>query len=74
MFFFTKDEISWQDPRKRDTKTIKENGVNVKYQKRYLLYNIREVYQLFIQENPSKRIPNAFETHINTYNSNFSCS
>ena len=69
--FYTNDEISWQAPGKRDTKTVKENGVNVKYQKRHLLYNIREVYELFIQENPGKRILCLFETHGSSFISNF---
>ena len=52
--FYTSNEISWQAPGKRDTKTVKENGINVKYQKRCLLYSIREVYELFLEQNPGK--------------------
>ncbi|CAF1638745.1 unnamed protein product [Rotaria magnacalcarata] len=48
--FYLKDYISWQAPGKRDHKTIKENGLKVRCQK--CLYNIRQVYELFIQENP----------------------
>jgi hypothetical protein len=44
--FYTNNEISWPAPGKRDTKTVKENGINVKYQKQHLLYSIREVYEL----------------------------
>jgi hypothetical protein len=48
--FYGNDSISWQAPGKRDCVTIRENGIRIKYQKRHLLYNIREVHQLFIQE------------------------
>jgi hypothetical protein len=48
--FYANDSISWQAPGKRDYVTIRENGVRLKYQKRHLLYNIREIHQLFIQE------------------------
>lgn len=51
--FYKNDTISYQAPGKRDFFTLQENGVRVKHQKRYLLYNIREVYQLFIEEYPS---------------------
>ncbi|CAF1044674.1 unnamed protein product, partial [Didymodactylos carnosus] len=46
--FYKQDSISWQAPGKRDCVTVKENGVKVKRQKRHLLYNIREVYELLI--------------------------
>lgn len=45
--FFELDSISWQDPGKRDTKTVKENEVKVKRQKWHLLFNVREAYGLF---------------------------
>jgi hypothetical protein len=48
--FYLLDSVSWQAPGKRDTKTIKENGIKVKYQKRHLLFNIREVYELFMEK------------------------
>ncbi|CAF4537280.1 unnamed protein product, partial [Rotaria magnacalcarata] len=58
--FYLKDYISWQAPGKRDHKTIKENGLKVRCQK--CLYNIRQVYELFIQENPSKHV-----TYLNQF-------
>ena len=48
--FYNNDTISCQAPGKRDFVTVRENGIRVKRQKRYLLYNIREVYQLFVEE------------------------
>lgn len=53
--FYQKDFVSWQAPGKRDFVTVKENGTNVKYQKRHLLYNVREVHELFKELNPSKQ-------------------
>jgi len=50
--FYEKDPISWQAPGKRDFITIRENGTRIQYQKRHLLYNIREVYELFVQDHP----------------------
>ncbi|CAF2049852.1 unnamed protein product, partial [Rotaria magnacalcarata] len=50
--FYNNDSISWQAPGKRDCITVRENGIRVKYQKRFLLFNIREVHQLFVQDNP----------------------
>ena len=54
--FYTKDFISWQAPGKRDFVTTKDNGIKVNHQKRHLLYNLREVYELFLQENPGKQM------------------
>ena len=48
--FYQKDSISWQAPGKRDYLTVRENGIRVQHQKRFLLYNIREIHELFIQE------------------------
>ena len=50
--FYKNDSISWQAPGKRDCLTIRENGIRVKHQKRFLLFNIREVHELFIQDHP----------------------
>lgn len=50
--FYNNDSISWQAPGKRDYISVRENGVRIKYQKRFLLFNTREVHQLFIQDNP----------------------
>jgi len=54
--FYTNDNISWQAPGKRDYVTIRENGSRVRYQKRFLLFNLREVHQLFIHDNPGMDI------------------
>ncbi len=54
--FYKNDSISWQAPGKRDYVTVRENGTRVKYQKRFLLFNIREVHQLFIQDHPGMNI------------------
>ena len=50
--FYCRDDISYQAPGKIDTITTKDNGVKVKLQRRYLLFSLRELYQIFIQENP----------------------
>jgi len=50
--FYFRDDISYQAPGKKDTITIKENGEKKTLQKRYLLYSLREIHQLFIEENP----------------------
>ncbi|CAF2039332.1 unnamed protein product [Rotaria magnacalcarata] len=54
--FYCRDDISYQAPGKRDTVTIKENGTKTKLQKRFLLYTLREMYQLFIEENPTIQV------------------
>jgi hypothetical protein len=54
--FHKNDSISWQAPGKRDYVTVREKGTRVKYQKRFLLFNIREVHQLFIQDHPGMNI------------------
>lgn len=59
--FYELDSVSWQAPGKRDTKTVRENGVKMKRQKRHLLYNVREVYALFIAENPGENTRRLFE-------------
>ena len=41
-------------PGKRDAIVINENGTKTSYQKRVLLYTIREAYELFLAENPGK--------------------
>ncbi|CAM4982008.1 unnamed protein product [Rotaria socialis] len=51
--FYCRDDISYQAPGKRDSITIKENGLRKKMQKKYLLFTLRELYELFIQENPN---------------------
>jgi hypothetical protein len=54
--FYCRDDISYQAPGKRDTITTKDNGVKVKLQRRYLLFSLRELYQMFIQENPDIKL------------------
>jgi hypothetical protein len=39
-------------PGKRDTVVVKEYGGKKTYQKRILLYNLREIHQMFLQDNP----------------------
>ncbi|CAF3406874.1 unnamed protein product, partial [Rotaria socialis] len=51
--FYCRDDISYQAPGKRDTITIKENGNKKTMQKKYLLYTLRELYELFMTENPN---------------------
>lgn len=65
--FYKLDSISWQAPGKHDVKVVKENGVKVKYQKKHLLFNIREVYELFMQEHPSKKT----HLHIKIFTNDF---
>ncbi len=53
MYYYFRDDISYQAPGKKDTIMIKENDLKKTLQKRYLLYSLRELHQLFIQENPN---------------------
>ncbi|CAF1132322.1 unnamed protein product [Didymodactylos carnosus] len=62
LLLYGRDDISYQMPGKRDTVVVKEDGSKKTYQKRILLYNLRELYQIFLNENPSKR---AFSTDLN---------
>ncbi|CAF4866414.1 unnamed protein product, partial [Rotaria magnacalcarata] len=48
--FYCRDDISYQMPGKRDTIVDRQNGTKSTHQKRILLYNIREVHQLFLSE------------------------
>jgi hypothetical protein len=54
--FYCRDDISYQSPCKRDTITTKENGLKLKLQRRYLLYSLRELYEIVIQQNPEIKI------------------
>ncbi|CAF1529237.1 unnamed protein product [Adineta ricciae] len=54
--YYCRDDISYQSPGKRDTITVKENGAKLKLQRRYLLFSLRELYQLFVQENPQIKL------------------
>lgn len=50
--FYVRDDISYQLPGKRDTVVAKkDDGSKVTYQKRILLNNLRENYELFMEEN-----------------------
>lgn len=50
--FFTRDDISYQAPGKRDTKSIKDTVTNkrINVQKRFLVMSVKEAYQQFIKE------------------------
>ncbi|CAF1513785.1 unnamed protein product [Adineta steineri] len=51
--YYEHDDISYQMAGKRDTVVVKEVGGGKKtYQKRVLLYSLREVHQMFLQDNP----------------------
>ena len=54
--FFYRYDITYQTPGRRDSIVIKQDGVKHKVQKRYLLYSLNEVYQLFINENANLKI------------------
>ncbi|CAF3413602.1 unnamed protein product, partial [Rotaria socialis] len=51
--YYCRDDISYQAPGKRDVIAVKENGIKKTLQKRYLLYSLRGVHQLFLEENPN---------------------
>ncbi|CAF1514376.1 unnamed protein product, partial [Didymodactylos carnosus] len=53
---YQRDDISWQAPGKRDTIVVRQNGTKITIQKRHLLYDIREVHQMFIADNPGTSI------------------
>ena len=55
LHFYMDDSISWQAPGKRDCLTVRQNGIRVQHQKRFLLFNIRETHALFVQEHPGMR-------------------
>jgi uncharacterized protein (DUF2461 family) len=52
--FYCRDDISYQMPGKRDTIVVNDNGNKTTYQKKILLYTVREAYELFLAENPGK--------------------
>ncbi|CAF1025968.1 unnamed protein product [Didymodactylos carnosus] len=54
--FYTRDDISWQAPGKRDYVVVRDDGQKTKHQKRHLMFNLREAYELFLSENPSTTI------------------
>ena len=50
--FYLRDDISYQLPGKRDTVVVKQDdGSKITHQKRILLNNLRENYELFKEEN-----------------------
>lgn len=50
--FYIRNDISYQLPGKRDTVVVKQDdGSKITYQKRILLNNLRENYELFKEEN-----------------------
>ncbi|CAF0750698.1 unnamed protein product [Didymodactylos carnosus] len=54
--FYCRDDILYQMPGKRDTIVARQNGTKSTHQKRILLYNIREVHQLFLLEHSGSDI------------------
>ncbi len=54
--FYERDDISYQMPGKRDTVIVKQYGSKQTYQKRILLFNLREIHQMFLQDNPGMRL------------------
>ncbi|CAF3420657.1 unnamed protein product [Rotaria socialis] len=52
VLFYCRDDISYQMPGQRDTIVVKNNYSRTTYQKRILLYTIREAYEIFLVENP----------------------
>ncbi|CAF5166744.1 unnamed protein product [Rotaria magnacalcarata] len=55
--FYQRDDITYQLPGKRDYVTVTDdNGESMTLQKRILLYNIRETYQLFVDEYSNKNV------------------
>jgi hypothetical protein len=57
LHYYERDDISYQMPGKRDVVVVKEQGgIKKPYQKRILLYNLREIHQMFLQDNAGKRL------------------
>ena len=54
--FYCRDDISYQTPGCRDSITIKVDGVKQTLQKRFLLFSLREAYQIFVDENSQHKI------------------
>ncbi|CAF3102305.1 unnamed protein product [Rotaria sp. Silwood2] len=52
LHYYERDDISYQMPGKRDTIVVKEYAGKKTYQKRILLYNLREIHHMFLQDNP----------------------
>ena len=57
LHYYERDDISYQLPGKRDTVVVRMvGGKKETFQKRILLYNLREIHQMFLQDNPGMRI------------------
>ena len=54
--FYCRDHAIYQTPGRRDSITIKMNSVKQTLQKRFLLFPLREAYQLCVDENPQHKI------------------
>lgn len=54
--FYEQDDISRQLPGKKDYVTVMEKGVKTQKQKKILLMNVSEAYQLFKQDHPSIKV------------------
>ena len=48
--FYTKDDVLWQAPGKRDTVVVRENSERKTFQKHHLSMTIMEAYQIFKNE------------------------
>ena len=54
--FYHRHDIRYQTPGRRNSITIKVNGIKQTLQKHFLLFSLREAYQLFVDENSQHRI------------------
>ena len=54
--FYNDDEVSRLMPGKKDCISLKVDGTKVHIQKRLLLSNLKEAYQLFVERHPDKKI------------------
>ena len=54
--FFESDEISWTMPGKKDVVSVRQGNQRVHFQKRLVLSNLKESYQLFKDKFPTKSI------------------
>ena len=53
---YVRDDISRQVPGKRDSIVVRQNNVKKTIHKWHLSMNIKEVYQMFKQQNPDRKI------------------
>ena len=73
LHFYERDDISYQMPGKRDTVVVKQYSSKETYQKRILLYNLREVHQMFLQENPGMQLFFIFSLYLFENDFIFNC-